>query len=189
MALRVLLPFVYLLYSLTFRFDGVSYVLKIDENLILIREGKMDWDECKAAFYVDGSLRDIYIHNTTAADWNKFLTYTSTLKTSYSRQGEANQLPTQVTEIFEENDETSFGLVIELGKVKLNCHFFTVHEIELDIDPKEVTSQQDFDAVIDVFVGIGKSLDKDVVLTDENLPKSKWFEYHAATGTVAFTSA
>jgi hypothetical protein len=146
----------------------------------------MDWDECKAAFYVDGTLRDIYVHYTTDADWGKFLTYASSLKTSFYRRGEPAQLPTQVSEIFEEH---SFFLVIELGKVSLKCHFFTVDEIELDIDPKEVTSQQELDAIIDVLVGIGKSLDKDVVLTDENCPDSKWFEYNAATGTVVFTSA
>ena len=83
----------------------------------------MDWDECKAALYVDGSLRDIYVHNTTAADWERLLTYTSSLKTSYFHDGEPAQMPTQVTEIFEERDAASFLLVIEAGKVKLNCHF------------------------------------------------------------------
>ncbi len=149
----------------------------------------MDWDECKAAFYADGSLRDIYVHNTMAADWGKFLKYVSSLKTSCFRDGKPDQLPTQVPEIFKKSGISSLLLVIELGKVKLNCHFFTVDEIELDIDPKEVTSQQELDAVIDVLVGIGRSLSKDVFLTDENLPESIWFRYSAATGMVTFTSA
>ena len=133
----------------------------------------MDWDACKAAFYVDGSLRDIYVHNTTAADWGKFLKYTSTLKTSYFRNGEPDQLPVQASKIFQEIQNSSLLLVVKLGNVNLNCHFFTEDDIELDIDPKEVTSQREFDAVVGVIVGIGKSLDMDVVLTDENSSEIK----------------
>lgn len=146
----------------------------------------MDWKECKKAFYVDGSLRDIYVQNTTATDWGKFLDLVSSLKTASFRDGEPDNLPTQVAEIFEGTGEASLLLQIDLGKVKLNCHFFTIDEIELDVDPKEVTSQQELDAVIDVLVDVGKSLNKDVILTDENSPNSRWFVYEYSTEKVKF---
>lgn len=146
----------------------------------------MDWDDCKRAFYVDGSLRDVYVANTTVADWDIFLELVSSLKTASFINGEPEQIPTKAPEIFDKNGDVSFLLEIELGKVKLNCHFFTVDEIELDIDPKEVTSQQELDAVGDVLVEIGKSLNKDVVLTDENSPDSRWFLYESSTEKLKF---
>lgn len=146
----------------------------------------MDWKDCKRAFYVDGSLRDIYVHGTTRVDWDQFLKLLSSLEAEGFVNGQLSQLPKQATEIFEQNGDTSFLAKFEISNVKLNCHFFTVDEIELDIDPKEVTSQQGLDAVVEILALIGKKLGKDVVLTDENTPASRWLIYENSTSKVKF---
>ena len=36
----------------------------------------MEWQKInKSIYYKDGSLRDIYIHDTTVHDWNKWIDY------------------------------------------------------------------------------------------------------------------
>ncbi|WVX49221.1 hypothetical protein ROLI_023100 [Roseobacter fucihabitans] len=44
---------------------------------------RMDWQDCRKAFYVDGSLREIYVRDTTAADWDVFLDAVSSKITAY----------------------------------------------------------------------------------------------------------
>ena len=149
----------------------------------------MDWEKAKAAFYCDGSLRDVYVRNTTIEDWNRFLAYASQQSASYYVDGALLPLHYQASEIFEERDRKARLLAINLGKVVLNCHFFTVDELELDIDPKQVTSNHAFDAVFQALTDIGKTLKKDVILTDENAPTSEWLRYEATSGTLKFSRA
>ena len=71
----------------------------------------------------------------------------------------------------------------------MHCHFFTTDEIELDLDPREVTSQGQLDAVLDFISNLGAALQRDVVLTEENSPEHVWFKFAAATGQVRYTEA
>jgi len=147
---------------------------------------RVEWQDCREAFYVDGSLRDIYVRDTTLDDWDLFLGAVSSLLTATFVDGEPYPLPTQASEIFERSAETSFLLKIILGQAKMNCHFFTEEEIELDIDPSEVTSQVEFDAIVDVLSLIGSALGRDVILTDENVPTSIWIVFDAINADVRF---
>ncbi|MDE1130055.1 MAG: hypothetical protein OSA49_00695 [Ascidiaceihabitans sp.] len=149
---------------------------------------RMDWQDCRKAFYLDGSLRDIYVRNTTAADWDVFLDAVSSKITATFVDGEPHPLPTQASEIFEIENKKSFLLEILLGQVKIKCHFFTEQEIELSIDPSEVTSQAELNAVVDVLTIIGCALGRDVILTDENCPTSVWFIFDASKADVRFVA-
>jgi hypothetical protein len=148
----------------------------------------MDWQDCKKAFYVDGTLRDVYVRDTTAADWDVFLEAVSSKITATFIDGEPHPLPTHASEIFELNHEKSFLLEILLGQVKMLCYFFIEEEIELDIDPSEVTSQAELDAIVDVLALIGRALGRDVILTDENFPTSIWFVFDASKADVRFVA-
>ncbi|ATG44065.1 hypothetical protein PhaeoP18_02313 [Phaeobacter piscinae] len=148
----------------------------------------IDWQDCKGAFYVDGSLRDIYIQDTTASDWDVFLDAISSKTITTFVDGEPHPLPTQASEIFERNGDTFFLLEITLGQLKMNCHFFTEEEIELDIDPSEVTSQAELDAIIEVLALLGSTLGRDVILTDENMPTSIWIVFDAIKADVHFVA-
>ncbi|ATG43679.1 hypothetical protein [Phaeobacter piscinae] len=148
----------------------------------------IDWQDCRGAFYVDGSLRDIYIQDTTAADWDVFLDAISSKIITTFVDGEPHPLPKQASEIFERNGDTSFLLEVTLGQLKMNCHFFTEEEIELDIDPSEVTSQAELDAIIEVLSLLGSALGRDVILTDENMPTSIWIVFDAIKADVHFVA-
>ena len=58
-----------------------------------------------------------------------------------------------------------------------NSHFFIEEEIELDVDPREVTTQQHMDSVLKFMAELGSILKHDVILTEENGPEHIWFEY------------
>lgn len=76
------------------------------------------------------------------------------------------------------NDATcSHGLKIYLDDIVVACHFFTDEEIELDIDPREVTSQTELDLVLNFLRLLGTRLSKDTILTPENLPQAVWLKY------------
>ena len=51
------------------------------------------------------------------------------------------------------------------------CHFFTPDEIELDLDPAEVSSQGAMDSVLRFMGCLGSCLGRDVTLTEENSPE------------------
>lgn len=146
------------------------------------------WDECRTAFYVDGSLRDIYVLRTTLADWDKFLQFASTLKALYFHDGILESIPKYATGLFGKNVHASL-LHIEVESLVLNCHFFCVEEIELDIDPELLTSQADLINVLCFITRLGKALAKDVALADENAPDSIWFRYDANLDELAFSDA
>ena len=50
----------------------------------------------------------------------------------------------------------------------LNCSFYAEDEIEFDLDPRDVSSEDEFLRVMDFMRLIGKRLAKDVLLTEEN---------------------
>ena len=146
----------------------------------------LDWEQCKTAFEVDGSLRDIYVLGTTIDDWQSFLDSLAGAETAVFCDGTPCDLPALV-ELFDQDDLAAYLLTLRLGKVQLNCHFFTVEEIELDLDPSEVTSEIEFEAVLAFMSDLGRRLRKTVVLTDENRPASAWLTYEATTGHVVLS--
>jgi hypothetical protein len=69
--------------------------------------------------------------------------------------------------------------------------FFTVEEIEFDIDPREVKGQQELNALFGFMRCLAQATDKEVVLTAENMreivifrasPGNAAIEYHAFGG-------
>jgi len=55
--------------------------------------------------------------------------------------------------------------------VQANCHFFTVEEIEFDIDTREVKGQQELNALLEFMRCLAHATDKEAVLTAENMPE------------------
>ncbi|RTR26584.1 hypothetical protein EKG37_21180 [Robertmurraya yapensis] len=60
---------------------------------------------------------------------------------------------------------------ININGVLINCHFFSVDEIEFNIDPKEVKSKYEANAVFEFMKNLSKILDKESILTGENSPE------------------
>ncbi|WP_155846120.1 hypothetical protein [Celeribacter ethanolicus] len=129
------------------------------------------------AFHVDGSLRDIYVHETTAWDWSKFMQLVARYNPVFYREGEAAVLPDRVEGLPGQFGAAALLLSFSPGKVGVNCHFFVEDEIELDVDLREVTSPLEVKALMAFMVELGRSLKKNVTLTEEGSPTWKWFGY------------
>ena len=130
----------------------------------------MKWEECTAEFEFDGAWLDIYVLETTAKDWNLFLK--SLPAWSYSLSCAIDGLDSDVPSTFEAASQVSqtkaIALYIDIGPVALKSHSFTATQIEVDIDPREVTGEQQFDAILGYMRNVGTLLKKSVVLTPEN---------------------
>jgi len=139
------------------------------------------------AFHQDGSLRDIYVQDAGIDAWEKFLAFvrSRTFGLSYTRDGDPSHLPSTATQALADISH-AHPLAIDLGGVALHCHFFTADEIELDVHPREVTSRSAVVKVLKFMEDLGKFLDQDVILTEENTPDHVWFRYSAREGGVRF---
>jgi hypothetical protein len=127
------------------------------------------WSVYHQAFDWDGSLRDIYVQETTIEDWRVlFAALRQAYRLEYAVDGETRPLPQQVDEIFATTGDAACTLYLHTVGVLFASHFFTVDEIEFDIDPREVASQAALDAVTDFLQLIGDTLGKRVLLTEEN---------------------
>jgi hypothetical protein len=126
----------------------------------------------------DGSLRDIYVFNMSADDWDKFLSFASSRRSVYSFDGEERSLP--VAERLFSARGGSHLLVIQVGSASVNCHFFAASELELDIDPREVSSAPQHNQVLEFAEAIALALQKPIVLTPENIPESPLLSFDPA---------
>ena len=147
----------------------------------------MNQGDYQRAFHQDGSLRDIYVQNVNVDHWEKFFDFvrSSDFGLRYSRDGEAAQLPSSAAHMLADKS-CAHNLTVDAGGVGICCHFFVTGEIELDIDPREVTSPSAVDRVLDFMAGLGSRLVRDVILTEENSPEYVWLRYSSTDGVVQY---
>lgn len=139
----------------------------------------MLYQDLVSEFEVDGSLRDIYAFKTTIDDWNRLLSLSSSLgESAYFCDGDEAPLPSNANSIFEDTDHSHL-IRLNLGGPVINIHFFVVDEIELDLDPREITSQADLDLVLNFCARIGQEIGRDIVITPENSPEIIYLCYLA----------
>jgi len=135
----------------------------------------MDWTSLKRQIYFeDGSLRDIYVLDATIGGWKKWVDLVN--KKYHVEFWDAKKdLKTDkidftiVKEYWDSNGKREvISATIRLGIINVKCHFFDDSKIENDIDPSEIKSQEDHDKLIDYLNDISVSLDKEVIVTEEN---------------------
>lgn len=138
-----------------------------------------NWKLLKEHFKSDGSLRDLYIHGTDIHDWQRFLDYLKDqkIKTEFWIDGTSADLPKSIEGVVILRDKTSLLLEITVKEnLLINCHFFLnrhdADPIELDLDPKQVQSAEDFECLWGFVFSIGKFLMKRIDITHENSPDS-----------------
>jgi hypothetical protein len=150
----------------------------------------MDWAECKNAFSYDGSLRDIYVLDTNTDDWNKFLRLLvrKSFDLTFLIDGKNDLLPSDAASIFKIRSEHNPMLSFDLGGMVLNCYFFCVDEIEIDIDPEEVTDELRFHLITSFMQDLTTVLGKPTILTPENTPELELFRA-TPDGDIAFYAA
>ena len=136
------------------------------------------WTNVKSDFEWDGSLRDIYVRSATLEDWRAvYRVLKKSPDVELRFDGASSALPDDIGDVFAMRAKKSPTLSVKVGSATAVFHFFTEEEIECDIDPREVRSQADFDAVLAFLKRIGDSVGKPVLLTPENSPEAEILRY------------
>jgi hypothetical protein len=143
----------------------------------------IDWQVVKSEFEWDGSFRDIYITSATLDDWQTIYPFLLECPgASLSRDGVTRSPPRTIESLFAESDRPSSLLSVHAGRVQVNFHFFTQDEIECDIDPCELKSQTDLDALLVFVRELGDRTHKATVISHENQPEAAIISYDPRTG-------
>ena len=124
----------------------------------------------------DGSLRDIYIYQADSDLWNTFIFLISNSNLNYEfwHGDRERKIPSNIKEIqsLQNSDPTILKIFIEEG-IQINCHFFAEEEIEMDVDPKEISEKHRFSILVSFLMWLSQELKKSIHLTHENSPKEE----------------
>jgi hypothetical protein len=128
------------------------------------------WDRVSRDFAPDGSLRDIYIENTTLADWERTIAHIQKRygPVRFTIDGESAPIPANPGEIFDIRSDRSALLTFAVEGIEIAAHFFVASEIEFDLIPNQVNASVRFDALLEFLRGLAGLLQKPVILTAEN---------------------
>lgn len=126
-------------------------------------------------FLNDGSLRDIYVLDVDLDDWQKFYEwiYLSSWETKLYKDGleTVNEIKS-VVKLFEDKEIHSILLSIDIdGAALINCHFFSKDEMEFDVNPIEIKSLYEANAVFEFMRKLSSILGKEILLAEENIPE------------------
>jgi len=148
------------------------------------------WESCKEDFKWDGSLRDIYVAPATLKEWQSVHSLVSKMPgAEFLVDGVTHPLPFSVEQIFEIRPSTSPTLRIVAGRALVVFHFFCEEEIEADVDPREITSQLDLDALLAFIQKLGDATHKCANLTPENQPDKPFLIYDPTTAQFEYRDA
>jgi hypothetical protein len=128
-----------------------------------------DFRALKTDLEPDGSLRDIYVLDTTSADWERVYNYlVSRYPCVFSLDNRETPAPGTVRGVFELARSARPVLTCSAGPLRLNCHFFTESQIELDFHPQDISGQSELEALFVVVEQLGDLTEKTVLVTPEN---------------------
>ncbi len=88
----------------------------------------------------------------------------------YVRNDQPTELPALAAEAFLLPGQCDRRLSVRFAGVLANCHFFTPEEVEFDIDPRDVTGQEQLDALFAFMRCLVSAVGKEAILTAENCP-------------------
>ena len=145
------------------------------------------WDACRADFAFDRALVDLLVPGPGPAQWEAFW---SALRAgpfglSAFRDGEPIPLPESAAWVFAERELASVMVSVASGTVTANCHFFG-GDLELDIDPREVTSEAAFESVLAVMRFIAAAVQLPVFAGPEGATPAFAFLRVSPDGQAAF---
>jgi hypothetical protein len=135
----------------------------------------MNWHLLKEEiYYEDGSLRDIYIFDTSPNDWKKWVELVNKQYKVDFYNGQ-NQQTTERIEfeaietLWSGKTDLLSGATVFINNFQIKCYFFGWEEFENDICPKEIKSEDDHIQLLNYLKAISTHLDKKVILTAENM--------------------
>jgi hypothetical protein len=114
-----------------------------------------NWEEIKWIFEPDGTLRDIYVENVDIEDWKILIDYLNANHIVKYGPSNDNQIINKIdkdyliqllTDVTGKLELKTVAIIID--DIIINTHFFTVDEIEFDIEPEEINSVEDYEKVL-----------------------------------------
>ena len=147
------------------------------------------WEECRADFQPDGSLRDLYVCGGGLPAWEAALRVLRAKGTArYEVDGRTMSLPGSAREALTIRPMQSPLLNVEIGGIDFACHFFGSEDVELDFSPSEVDTADRFSSLVSVVLAIGKATGRDVIVTPENQKEAAFMRYDAAKADIVRVS-
>ena len=144
------------------------------------------WPYLQTALRPDGSLRDIVVLDTTIDDWDRAYRFVGGLAASGEAQlvPDPGPLPETISEVFALRTGDNMPMLgINLGDVRLNCHFFGELEIEFDVRPNDVHTEARARSLLTFMHGLAQAVDRPVHLTEENVHEWRWLTFDPRTDT------
>jgi hypothetical protein len=150
-------------------------------------DGCIDWSLQAEDFAWDGSLRDIYVQETSLEDWQRVLRLIQQgpYAAEFFAEDSPQPFPDDVHVLFRDPSTRPGRLWFSVGGVHLACHFFRPEEIEFDLDPREVT-EATLPGLLRFMADLGDATGHTVVLTPENCREAPVFRYDAALRQMAW---
>lgn len=145
----------------------------------------MTWENIKQnVYYSDGSLRDIYVLDSTKADWEKWINYINenyeVKFIYYNEEGKEvsnNKIHFQkVVEYWENTLDSTLNAEFLINRVVFKCYFFSDTEIENDIWPNDVSDLEQHNSIVEYMMTISKLLGKEIFMTPENYNESSEYK-------------
>ena len=130
------------------------------------------WDDVKAWFDVEtnGTLPDVQVPATTVDDWQALVDLVRAQGWAFAFlvDGEPRELPAQAQDMLSRRDEARAQLNVWLAPGVLAIFRpYAAHEIDFDVDLRELQGQQRLDLLCEFFRAIGQRLGKPVLMTPE----------------------
>ncbi len=149
----------------------------------------MEWSRVAPYFDYDGSLRDIYILDTSLRDWARVWDLLAAVpeQLTFKVDGKAATPPVSVEDALRLHASHSVTASYSVGKQRLNCHFFSEEMIEFDLDPQDVDGPAEGERLTQFLAMLGRTTSKEVRLTAENEPEAIIARYDPIIGSVIWT--
>jgi hypothetical protein len=142
----------------------------------------MIWETCRWFFEPDGSLRDIYVRGGGLRSWDVLLKIACDVDAKLSVSGDVHPIPSSSKDFFgTENDATTL-LSLRWEGIQLNAHFFAQDDVELDLNPEEISSDARFCSLVSFLSRLATTTGCPVTLTPENCPEQPLIEVDPHTG-------
>ncbi len=152
----------------------------------------MDWELYKRAFEWDGSYREICVFGAQLDDWQQLLDFLKSSNYEVDLLDKVQEayipLPEEADTFFVGSNQQLYLLEVNIGgsaPCVLHCRFRDESEIVFYFLPLDVTGEKALLNVFNFMIGLGTVLQKDVILTVENVRDWALFRFSAASGTLA----
>jgi hypothetical protein len=134
---------------------------------------ELSWKELKQYIYPsNGSFPDIYVFNTSYDDWRRWSVLVNTIypvRFRNTNQQEHARIDMEVVLAYWQGDrlgDMPFAS-IWVGRVQINCFFLAEDRLDGDINPQDIQSVEDHQALLKYLSNVSHLLGKEIVMLDE----------------------